>query len=140
MKYHFRLEHADDGTTASCIELEGCLTEGGTPEEVRANCKEALNLYLDEPPNSSMLFPPPQEGLEGPDIEAIEVDLAIAFAQTLRMYRVQNNLTRAEMAHRLDMALLFSYRRLERRSNPTLEVMTKIHDRLPDFSFDSIFS
>jgi predicted RNase H-like HicB family nuclease len=140
MKYHFRLEHADDGITAFCVELEGCLTEGWTLEEVRANCKEALDLYLDEPPNSSILFPPPQEGLEGPDIEATEVDPAIAFAQTLRMYRVQNNLTQADMAHRLDMAHLFSYRRLERRSNPTLGQIQKMYDRLPGFSLESIFS
>ena len=40
------IEKDDFGYYAYCPELEGCQTQGNTLEEVMANIKEAIELYL----------------------------------------------------------------------------------------------
>jgi predicted RNase H-like HicB family nuclease len=40
------IERDDSGYYAYCPELEGCQTQGDTFEEVMANIKEAIELYL----------------------------------------------------------------------------------------------
>jgi predicted RNase H-like HicB family nuclease len=40
------IEKDDSGYYAYCPELEGCQTQGDTFEEVMANIKEAIELYL----------------------------------------------------------------------------------------------
>jgi predicted RNase H-like HicB family nuclease/DNA-binding XRE family transcriptional regulator len=136
MTYHFRV-HRDEGLWAECIELEGCSTQGGTMVELRENMAEALNLYLDEPPSSGVLFPPPRPIRRRSGIVAIQVDPRVAFAMQLRQARIRNGLTQAETARRLGMRNLFSYQRLERRSNPSLETLTRIKRLFPDVSVDA---
>jgi len=46
MKYHFRVHKEEDGYSAQCIELEGCITQGDSQEELFENMKEVLNLYV----------------------------------------------------------------------------------------------
>ncbi len=41
------IEKDDSGYYAYCPELEGCQTQGDTFEEVMANIKEAIELYLE---------------------------------------------------------------------------------------------
>lgn len=41
------IEKDKDGYYAYCPELEGCQTQGDTFEEVLANIKEAIELYLE---------------------------------------------------------------------------------------------
>jgi predicted RNase H-like HicB family nuclease len=41
------IERDKDGYYAYCPELEGCQTQGDTFEEVIANIKEAIELYLE---------------------------------------------------------------------------------------------
>jgi transcriptional regulator with XRE-family HTH domain len=56
----------------------------------------------------------------------------------LRQIRMRNRLTQKEAARRLGMRSLFSYQRLERRSNPSLATMRKIKTIFPEFSLDSV--
>lgn len=41
------IEKDENGYYAYCPELEGCQSEGGSIEEVIANIKEAIELYLE---------------------------------------------------------------------------------------------
>ncbi|VVB84754.1 HicB_like antitoxin of bacterial toxin-antitoxin system [uncultured archaeon] len=41
------IEKDDYGYYAYCPELEGCQTQGDSPDEVMANIKEAIELYLE---------------------------------------------------------------------------------------------
>lgn len=41
------IEKDDNGYYAFCPELEGCQSEGATLDDVMANIKEAIDLYLE---------------------------------------------------------------------------------------------
>jgi DNA-binding XRE family transcriptional regulator/predicted RNase H-like HicB family nuclease len=140
MKYHFRVEADGKWFTASCIELEGCRAQERSVDKVLVVAKEVLDAFLNEPQGSGVVFPAPQEKLEGKDIVAIEVDPEIAFGMLMRQYRITRKMTQAQMAALLDMVHLTSYQRLERRSNPTLGLIKKVHDRLPGFPLEAILS
>ncbi len=100
--------------------------------------QEALNLYLEEPDNSKTIFPPPLARPSGRGVAAVEVDPAVAFSMLLRQLRVLHKLTQAQAARRLGMRSLYSYQRLERRSNPSLATINKVKALFPDFSLDAI--
>ncbi len=137
MTYHFRV-HEEDGVWAECIELEGCVTQGRDRAELEKNMREALNLYLEEPESSTVVFPEPNSELSGVKVVAVEVDPSIAFSLQLRQLRLQHNLTQKEAAKRLGMCSLYSYQRLERRSNPSLVTIKKVKTLFPEFSLDSV--
>ena len=137
MTYHFRL-HLGAIPWAECMELEGCVTQGRNRLELERNMKESLNLYLEEPETSTMFFPPPLASAAGRNIVPVEVDPAIAFSVQLRQLRIANGLTQKEAARRLGMKSLFSYQRLERRSNPSLATLRKVKGLFPDFSLDLV--
>ncbi len=42
------VEKDDDGYFASCIELQGCYTQGDTYEEVISNIKDAISLHIED--------------------------------------------------------------------------------------------
>jgi predicted RNase H-like HicB family nuclease/DNA-binding XRE family transcriptional regulator len=137
MKYHFRI-HKNGGLWAECIEFEGCVTQGKNRAALNRNMKEALDLYLDEPESSRMTFPSPRARVTGPGIAVVEVDSGVAFSMQLRQLRIRANLTQKQAAARLGMRSLFSYQRLERRSNPSLATIKKVKGLFPDFSLDSV--
>jgi len=85
-----------------------------------------------------MFFPPPLASAAGRNIVPVEVDPAIAFSVQLRQLRIANGLTQKEAARRLGMKSLFSYQRLERRSNPSLATLRKVKGLFPDFSLDLV--
>ena len=137
MTYHFRI-HEKDGLWAECIELEGCVTQGKDRVELDKNMREALNLYLEEPESSTVVFPESDSESSGANVVAVEVDPSIAFSLQLRQLRLRHNLTQKEAAKRLGMRSLYSYQRLERRSNPSLATIKKVKTVFPDFSLDSV--
>jgi len=132
MTYHFRI-HNEDGFWAECIELEGCVTQGQDRLDLEKNMHEALNLYLEEPESSTVVFPEPASELYGANVVAVEVDPSVAFSLQLRQ-----DMTQKEAARRLGMRNLYSYQRLERRSNPSLVTIKKVKNLFPDFSLDSV--
>ncbi|HWR68614.1 MAG TPA: type II toxin-antitoxin system HicB family antitoxin [Desulfomonilia bacterium] len=52
------LEPSDEGGyTASVPSLPGCISEGNTKEEALANIREAIELYLEEVEDDSVMSP-----------------------------------------------------------------------------------
>ena len=137
MVYHFRVHEEDNGYWAECVELSGCRTEAESMEELAANAEEVLNLYLEEPEDSTLSFSLPQEE-NGRDILRVPVDPQIALSVVLRNYRVKHHYTQKEVADRLGMKNLYSYQRLERRSNPNLVTLRKLKRVFPDLSVDYV--
>ena len=99
---------------------------------------EALSVYLDEPAGSGVDIPLPQENLRGRDTFAVELTPEIAFGLVLRHYRMAHKLSQNDMARKLGMQHIYSYQRLERRPNPTLGLIKKIKDALPDFPLERV--
>lgn len=75
MVYHFRIHKDEDGYWAECIEMHGCITTGKTKKETLKNCKEALELYLDD---DDGLFPRPYNNVSGPNIVNVKVPSRLA--------------------------------------------------------------
>ena len=136
MTYHFRI-HGGKALWAECLELEGCVTQAKDRSELVRNMREALNLYLREPETSTAVFPPPLPR-SGSNVVEVEVEPAVAFSMQLRQLRLRSHLTQKEAAKRLGMRSLYSYQRLERRSNPSLATMKKVKSLFPEFSIDSV--
>ena len=122
MVYHFRVHEEDDGYWTECVELSGCKTQADSMEELARNAEEARNLYLEEPEDSSISFPLPTEANDG-DVIEVPVDPQIALSVLLRNFRAQRHYTQQEVAEKLGMKNLYSYQRLERRSNPNLATL-----------------
>ena len=140
MNYHFNVHKEKNGYWAECIELEGCRTQANTLDELRTSCEEALNLYLEEPASSDIEFPLPNETLRSSNkILAIMVEPEIAFAVLLRHYRKNHHFTQKQVSEMLGMKNLYSYQRLEKKSNPTLKIMKNIHSIFPDMKIEYIF-
>lgn len=137
MVYHFKVHEEENGYWAECLELPGCATEADSFDELRANAEEALNLYLEQPEESSVMISLPQEN-SGPDVVGIPVDPRIALSVLLRRYREEHHYTQKEVAEKLGMKNLYSYQRLERRSNPSLHTLRKLKSVFPDLSVDYV--
>jgi predicted RNase H-like HicB family nuclease/DNA-binding XRE family transcriptional regulator len=139
MIYHFTVHKEEKGFWAECVELLGCTTQADTFEGLSKACEEALNLYLEEPKDSKMVFPLPNESLD-PNSSFIKatVEPEIALAVLLRHHRSSSKYTQKQMAEKLGMKNLYSYQRLEKRSNPTLSIIKKIHTVFPEISLEKI--
>lgn len=138
MKYHFKIHKEGKGFWAQCIELEGCITQGDSKEELHENMQEALNLYIDEPANSKRLASLPDDSISvSRSIVKVQVDPSIAFAFMVRYNRIQHGLTQKEVASKLGFDNIYSYQRLENKNcNPTLKILSQIKKIFPEFSID----
>ena len=74
MNYHFKFYQSKSGYWAKCIELDGCVTQADTKEELLKNAREALNLHLEEANNPDVLYARPLEKVSGRNIVKIYVD------------------------------------------------------------------
>lgn len=141
MYYHFKIHNDSDGLWAECIELEGCVTQADSMEELQKNMKEALDLYLDEPADSKIIFPMPDNSIElKEDVVKVKVDSQIAFAFYLRENRLKNHKTQKEMAKMLGLKHLYSYQRLEssKKANPELKTLEKLKEVFPEFDLNMV--
>jgi predicted RNase H-like HicB family nuclease/DNA-binding XRE family transcriptional regulator len=140
MNYHFKVHKEKEGFWAECIELDGCHSEANSKEELLVNLKEALHLFIEEPVDSKAIFPLPDNFL-GNDkkLISIEVEPEMAFGILLRHYRLQKRYTQKQVADKLGMKNIYSYQRLEKKSNPTLSIMKKIKSVFPEIHLESIF-
>jgi predicted RNase H-like HicB family nuclease/DNA-binding XRE family transcriptional regulator len=140
MKYHFKIYREKNGFWAECLELDGCITQADNQEELYKNCEEALNLFLEEPSDSKRIFSLPNDSLDDEkDIIKIQVEPEIALAVLLRNYRINSNMTQRQAAEMLGMKNIYSYQRLERKSNPTLNIINKIHMIFPEIELNYLF-
>jgi predicted RNase H-like HicB family nuclease/DNA-binding XRE family transcriptional regulator len=137
MKYHFKVHKERSGFWAECLELNGCITQADTQAELYKNCEEALNLFLEEPIDSKIIFSLPDNSLDGEKkIIKIQVEPEIVLAVLLRNYRLNSNMTQKQAAEMLGMKNIYSYQRLEKKSNPTLTIINKIHTVFPEIELN----
>lgn len=141
MLYNFKVHKEDNGYWAECIELKGCVTQADSYEKLLKNMEIALNLYLDEPENSNILFPFPRKNISGKNIVKVPVNHKIAFALKMKKYRSSLGLSQREVANLLGMKNIYSYQRLEstKKANPSLSTIARIKTVFPDFNIDDIF-
>ncbi len=140
MNYHFHVHKENNGFWAECCELSGCVAEADTLEELKEECKESLNLYLEEPSDSKVVFPLPEDELDkNKKLLSIAVEPEIALAVLLRYYRSNSRMTQKQVSEKLGMKNVYSYQRLEKKSNPTLNIMKKIHLVFPEIKFEYLF-
>jgi predicted RNase H-like HicB family nuclease/DNA-binding XRE family transcriptional regulator len=140
MKYHFKIHRERGGFWAECLELDGCITQADNRKELYKNCEEALNLFLEEPMDSTIIFRLPNDSLDNrKDTIKIQVDPEIALAVLLRNYRLNSNMTQKQAAEMLGMKNIYSYQRLEKKSNPTLNIINKIHTIFPEIELNYLF-
>ena len=60
MKYVYVIERAADGSYSAYVpDLPGCTTSGETPDEIRQNIKEAVDLYVESLREQGEPVPPP---------------------------------------------------------------------------------
>ena len=139
MFYHFKIHKENKGYWAQCLELEGCLTQGDSMEELRKNMNEALNFYLDEQAESNIIHPLAKKNARGKTIETVQVEPSIAFAVLLRHYRKEKKISQTQMARKLNMNNVYSYQRLEKKTDPKLSTITKVKEVFPDFPVECLF-
>jgi len=142
MKYHFKVHKNKRGFWAECIELDGCLTQGDSRADLIQNMKEALNLYLGEPPDSKTIFSLPGKIHTGRNVVAVPVEPRVALAFLLRRTRLENGLTQLEAAKRLGLRGLYSYQRLEnpKTANPEFETIIRIKRAFPELDFGELLA
>jgi antitoxin HicB len=138
MKYNFQYYEEDNGYWAECLELKGCNTQAETMDELNNNIKEVLELYFDENDETEFDFAIPEREIIGKNIISVELDPTLAFPILLRHIRLKNHLTQKQAAARIGMNNIFSYQRLEKRSNPTLQIIKKVKRAFPEMSVDKI--
>lgn len=139
MRYHFKIHKEKGGFWAECIEFPGCVTQGNSRKELHTNMQEALNLYLEECEDSEHLAPLPKKSLElTPSVVEVPVEPAIALAFSIRHQRIKQGLTQREVADQLGMKAIYSYQRLEKKCNPTLDLIYKLVVLFPALSLDKI--
>jgi predicted RNase H-like HicB family nuclease len=138
MKYHFKIHKEGSGYWAECIEIPGCFTQGDSKEELMENMQDALNTIIYEPENSKELVPLPKEIKCTKNIVEVPVDPKIALGFAIRQQRVKQGLTQKQAAKRVGMENLYSYQRLERKPNITLDLIVKILLVFPGLSLDKV--
>ena len=64
MKYAVVIEKTGTGYSAYVPDLPGCVSVGGTREEMNRNIREAIDLYLDELREQGAAIPAPSTDTE----------------------------------------------------------------------------
>lgn len=137
MKYHFIIHKEKKGYWAECMELKGCMSQGNSLDELKFNLKEALDLYLDEPEDSKIVFPLPHKSAREHNCMAIEVDPVIALSFLVRRERLKRKWTQQMAAKELGVPL-YSYQKLEssKTANPQWKTLVKLHKIFPSINFN----
>ena len=141
MKYHFKVHKEDDGFWAECLELEGCLTQADSMEELHEMMKDVLCLYISEPEDSTRLANLPDDSIKKTkNIVEVPVDSEIAFSFWVRYCRIKNHkLTQQQVAKKLGFENINSYQRLERKKcNPSLRTISMIKGVFPEFPISAV--
>lgn len=142
MRYHFEVTRDEDGIyLGECIELDSCISEGSSIEELISNLTEALEGVLRVNFGTNFAHSLPDESLDtNSELLQIEVSEDIAFSVQLRNYRIKKNYTQNHMKDLLHMRSRNSYVKLESQGNPTIKTLGKLLKVFPDFPIMDCFS
>jgi|ERR1700722_5377110 len=98
MKYHFKTHKEGKFLWAQCIELEGCITQATGMVELKKNMQEALNLYIQEPEDSTDLASLPDALIRrSKNIVEVALDPQIAFSFMVRYCRIKDGITQQDI-------------------------------------------
>ncbi len=113
----------------------GCLTEAGTIREARTNALEALNGWLAARCDRNLNIPKPRKR-STKNLYAVQVDIQVEFAVSLRLLRKKRKLTQCQVAQKLGISQQ-AYAKLETplKTNPSLSTIQRLADAL-DANFD----
>lgn len=141
MKYHFNVYMEDNRYWADGIELPECQTQADSKKELVEQLLDVLNLYLDEPAGTNMVFPLPDYSLESKsEVLSISVDSKIAFSLLMRQYRISHRMSQKQAMESMGLRSRNSYARLEVKCNPSFETVNKVRQAFPDFPIFECFS
>jgi antitoxin HicB len=143
MKYQFRVHQEKTGFWAECLDLPGCQTQAKTLSRLQKNAEEALNLFLDEPESSKVVFSLPQNHYTKKLDFFAHVEPRIALAFLIRKARLSRKWTQREAMNALGLeGSLFKYQRLENSetANPELETLVKLKKVFPELEIDEVLS
>lgn len=137
MKYHFKIHKEKKGYWEECVELKGCVSQGDSLDELGKNLSESLNLYLDEPEDSQVIFTSPKKTMKGKNILSVEVDPQIALALLIRTERLKRKWTQANAAKEIGIPL-YSYQKLEssKTANPEWKTLIKVRKIFPSLNIN----
>lgn len=137
MNYHFKIHKEGKGYWGECVELKGCMSQGDNLVDLKNNLKEALDLYLDEPEDSKLIFPLPKRRIKGKNVIPMEVDPQIALAFLLRNERLKRKWTQKTAAEQLGIPL-YSYQKLEssKTANPEWKTLIKLRRVFPELNLN----
>ena len=134
MKYHFKIYKEENGYWGECLEIDSCHSQGDTIPILKKMLKEALDLTLDEPAGSNLMFPMTNSEYDTKrDIVSISVDNRIAFALLVRQNRISKRMTQKEVQEAMGLPSRTSYTRLESKGNPTFSTIEKLLKAFPNF-------
>ncbi len=99
--------------------------------------QEVVDLYLDEPEDSRVIFPSPRKRVLGRNIVKVAVNPHIALAMLVRTERLRNKWTQKEVASRLGVPL-YSYQKLEHSetANPEWKTLVKLLRLFPQLNLN----
>ncbi len=143
MKYHFKIHKEKNGYWAEGIEIPGAKTQADSPEELRRNMQQVLEMFLDDhPSNAEYIAPMPTPKLKGRNIVEVSPDPKIAFSFLVRRERMEAKMSQREAATALGIKHLSQYQRLEsgKTANPELGTLVKLKSVFPDFSLDAVLA
>ena len=108
MQYYARIKKQKDGKFLVVFpDLKGCLTEGETLAEAKANAAEALNLWLDPSHEEDSAYPIPKPRRRtSKDYFPIDVDPLLIPALALKQTRLKMGWPRSRMAKELGISVL----------------------------------
>lgn len=139
MKYHFKIHHDDDGLWAYCIEIEGCVTQADSMQELMENMQEAISLCIEEPEDCQYIAALPDPSIKlFDDVVEVQVYPSVALAFYVRKLRLEKGMTQKQVSDKLGLKGMFGYQRLERRCNPTLDLMVRLSQIFPELSIDNV--
>jgi predicted RNase H-like HicB family nuclease len=139
MKYHFKLHNDPDSLWAECIELPSCHSQADTISDLEFYMQEVLNLLLDEPSDSTIIFPYPDASLDSDDsLVQVEVEPSIAFKLLLRQRRIEKGWSRLDIQFKSGIKPK-RYLEIENTGNPCLSEIVGIIDAFPDLPIMDCF-
>lgn len=96
---------------------------------------------LEEPEDSQIEFNLPEKKYDKKK-NTIQVPVypEVAFGMMLRMYRLKHGMTQKQAAEKLGMKNVYSYQRLEKKSNPTLSMLKKVTEVFPDMQLEMLLN
>lgn len=126
IKYPGFVHNDPDGLWIEFPDLDGCVTQGDSMEELIAMAEEALSLYLEDFIDSEKQTPAISP-LKGENIVYIEPYPEIAIPLMIRELRKQQNLTQTQLAEKIGVKYQ-TYQQVEniKKFNATVKTLNKI--------------